>query len=308
MRILIGYDGSPAADVAIQELDRAGLPKKSEVCVLAVADVWPDLPASSFELLDPRAAATAPPAVRKAHELATSAMAEASALALRGYKQARELLPDLVISHEAIPESPAPALVRKAEEWPADLVVLGDHSRSATSRLLLGSVSRNAMTYAPCSVRIARAPGTQRRGPLTLIVGVDGSFGSARALEAVGMRLWPAGTTVYVAAVIDSRLMTMGLYMDNGEGISLEPSEQCPSWIRQMTEHGASELRRAGLNAIPISLPGTAAEELAHLASERGADCIFVGARGHSRLQRFLLGSVSTSLAAMAPCSVEIVR
>jgi nucleotide-binding universal stress UspA family protein len=43
-------------------------------------------------------------------------------------------------------------------------------------------------------------------------------------------------------------------------------------------------------------------------AESWGADCIFVGARGMDRIDRFLLGSVSSALAARAHCSVEIVR
>jgi hypothetical protein len=42
--------------------------------------------------------------------------------------------------------------------------------------------------------------------------------------------------------------------------------------------------------------------------SKLGADCIFVGARGLSRFERFRLGSVSAATAARAHCSVEIVR
>jgi hypothetical protein len=38
------------------------------------------------------------------------------------------------------------------------------------------------------------------------------------------------------------------------------------------------------------------------------ADCIFVGARGMGRLERFLIGSVSSGVAARAHCSVEVVR
>jgi nucleotide-binding universal stress UspA family protein len=38
------------------------------------------------------------------------------------------------------------------------------------------------------------------------------------------------------------------------------------------------------------------------------ADCIFVGARGMGRLERFLIGSVSLGVAARAHCSVEVVR
>jgi nucleotide-binding universal stress UspA family protein len=43
-------------------------------------------------------------------------------------------------------------------------------------------------------------------------------------------------------------------------------------------------------------------------AESWGADCIFVGARGMGRVERFMLGSVSSAVAARAQCSVEIVR
>jgi nucleotide-binding universal stress UspA family protein len=43
-------------------------------------------------------------------------------------------------------------------------------------------------------------------------------------------------------------------------------------------------------------------------AESWGADCIFVGARGLGRVERFMLGSVSTAVAARAHCSVEVVR
>ena len=45
-----------------------------------------------------------------------------------------------------------------------------------------------------------------------------------------------------------------------------------------------------------------------HEAGEWNADTIFVGARGIGRLKRFLLGSVSSAVAAHADCSVEVVR
>ena len=43
-------------------------------------------------------------------------------------------------------------------------------------------------------------------------------------------------------------------------------------------------------------------------AERWGADCIFLGAKGHSRFERLLLGSVSTAVSARAHCSVEVVR
>jgi nucleotide-binding universal stress UspA family protein len=43
-------------------------------------------------------------------------------------------------------------------------------------------------------------------------------------------------------------------------------------------------------------------------ASHFGAECIFVGSRGLSRLESCVLGSVSSSVVSHADCSVEVVR
>ena len=43
-------------------------------------------------------------------------------------------------------------------------------------------------------------------------------------------------------------------------------------------------------------------------AESWGADRIFVGARGMGGIDRFLLGSVSSAVAARAHCSVEVTR
>lgn len=72
----------------------------------------------------------------------------------------------------------------------------------------------------------------------------------------------------------------------------------------------------------PISLEDTfpkvvpEAVKRAHVRSQEklndadtwGADCIFVGAKGTRGIDRLLLGSVSSAVAARARCSVEVVR
>ena len=56
-KLLIGYDGSESADAAVEDIQRAGLPRDTEAIVFAVADVWfypppadPTLPAPSSPL------------------------------------------------------------------------------------------------------------------------------------------------------------------------------------------------------------------------------------------------------------------
>jgi nucleotide-binding universal stress UspA family protein len=70
----------------------------------------------------------------------------------------------------------------------------------------------------------------------------------------------------------------------------------------------ADELRDAGLATTPAVTDGDPKHVLVAEAQRWGAHCIFLGARGHTRAERILLGSVSAAVAARAHCSVEIVR
>jgi nucleotide-binding universal stress UspA family protein len=52
--------------------------------------------------------------------------------------------------------APAAEIVKAAAEWPADLVVVGSHGRSAISRALLGNVAEAVTRHAPCPVLVVR--------------------------------------------------------------------------------------------------------------------------------------------------------
>jgi nucleotide-binding universal stress UspA family protein len=52
--------------------------------------------------------------------------------------------------------SPTDVIVQEAEESGADLIVVGTRALNAPKRLLLGSVSINAVPHAPCDVLVAR--------------------------------------------------------------------------------------------------------------------------------------------------------
>ena len=51
---------------------------------------------------------------------------------------------------------PRSVIVDEAEDWPADLIVLGSHGYTGVKRLLLGSVALSVVSHAPCSVEVVR--------------------------------------------------------------------------------------------------------------------------------------------------------
>jgi nucleotide-binding universal stress UspA family protein len=59
-------------------------------------------------------------------------------------------------SARTVQGDPAAELLRVAREEDTDLIVLGTHGRTGLRRLLAGSVARNVMLHAPCSVMVVR--------------------------------------------------------------------------------------------------------------------------------------------------------
>ena len=304
MKILIGYDGSQSADAAIDDLARAGIPAKSQVMVVSAVDVWPQLPASSFKELDKEAMVNRPVAVQRAHKLAAQAREEAGQLAAAGAQRVNGILGDATVAAEVRLEAPATAILTKAQEWQADLIVMGSQGRGALGRAMLGSVSQTVLSHAPCSVRVGRHRATPARPALRLIVGVDGSNNSASAVAAIAMRPWPAETDVLVLVALDVRLALATPAIEDRKTVQSGGEE----WIRAMADGAANELRRSGLSVEVAVRHGDPKNVLLEEASAVDTDCIFLGARGQSRVQRLLLGSVSAAVSARAACSVEVIR
>lgn len=146
MKILLAIDGSACSDEAIAEVARRSWPEQTEVRVISVFDTpvivgiepWAAGPMYFGDIQ--KAASSA------AHTVVENALTKLKAL------------PDkkLKISGEVIQGSPGQEIVEKAEQWGADLIIMGSRGLGAWNRLLLGSVSNAVVHHAKCSVEIVR--------------------------------------------------------------------------------------------------------------------------------------------------------
>src|ERR1044071_5415925 len=139
MRIIIGYDGSQCADSAIDELPRAGLGADSQFLIVCASDAYPQLPATSYASIEPDNPSHI---LHRAHELAAECATQAASVVAGAKTRIERIFPSATIDTRGCAESPASGLLRAAEEWRADLIIVGSHGRSAFGRLLLGSVSQ----------------------------------------------------------------------------------------------------------------------------------------------------------------------
>ena len=112
-------------------------------------------------------------------------------------------------STHVILDHPRTAIVEYAEQWGADLIVVGSHGQSAIIRFLMGSVAQAAVRHAPCSVEVVRAtiydkPADGRA--MKILLATDGSEFSAAAARSVAERPWPEGSTIKVISVAEVAL------------------------------------------------------------------------------------------------------
>ena len=313
MKILIGYDGSTYADVALDDLRLGGLPDVAEAVVVSVGEGLAEPPTS---VSDDGGRARSPGRVKsdasQAREGESQSLEKAWEVAERGSRRVQSHFPGWDVRAEAFSTAPAQVLIREAGLWKADLILVGSRGLSALGRLFLGSVSKTVASQSPCSVRVARRARRKVNSSsgLRIIIGVDGSAGAARAVRVAGMRSWPRGTEIRLIAVDDGsdpvRIKDVPLHLEElVTGFDEEP----PINARLMAEGARAVLLAEGLNASVEILEGEPWRVLVEEGRKWKSDTLFVGARGReSETEEPGLGSVSTKLVTSAHCSVELVR
>ena len=142
MKILLAVDGSPHSQDAVDEIARRPWPPEVTIRVLSAIQPYTP-PATEFVL----AGATLEDMRRKQTSEAEGLTARAAA-AVKSASVTTE-----TVVREGDPRS---AIVDEAEEWGADLIVVGSHGRTGLKRWLLGSVAQAVVGHAPCSVEVVR--------------------------------------------------------------------------------------------------------------------------------------------------------
>jgi len=133
--------------------------------------------------------------------------------------------------------------------------------------------------------------------PSKIIVGYDGSESARRGSGRVARLAWPRASVVVIAAIepYPRSRATMPVTDTQprsvGAGVTSTKRRPCAS---------------KGVDASTSLLKRDPAEALIDAAQD--ADLVVVGTRSLSRVQSFVLGSVSSKVVSRAPCDVLVVR
>lgn len=294
LRILLADDGSQHSLAAIALVKDLALPEGSSISVAGV--------------LTP-------------HEISNHSLLEAV------LEQAGSLLSEtgVPVHQELLFGQPAESLVRYAEEFHPNLVVMGAKGLRATLGILLGGVAQQIVEYANWPVLVVRSP---YNGLNRVLLTTDGSPPGLHAEQFVSGDgdcapfPFPAHTRLEVMHVLPP-LVTPEHYIQSlhigpdlvlpirdgeldKEIARLAEEEECTG--REILEQSIRRLGEAGIPARQVLKRGDAATEIIDYAREQQMDLLIAGSRGLGQVRGWLLGSVSRKLVHYAPCSVLIVK
>lgn len=200
--------------------------------------------------------------------------------------------------------APALGILAYAREVEADVIVMGTHGRRGVRRLVLGSVAAEVLRGASCPVLTVGPECDEAAEVRRILVPVDFSEHSQRALAHAKEIAGLFGARLDVLHVIEE------VALPDAYGYQLIPIAlgQVQARSREVLER---LLQQAPGPEVPASIevrPGYPALTIADYAAETGADLIVLSSHGRTGLRRLLIGSVAEQVLRLAPCPVFVVK
>jgi|SRR5579871_5029731 len=139
-----------------------------------------------------------------------------------------------------------------------------------------------------------------------ILVATDGSEGAGRAVDAAARLAAELRAELWIVNVMD------GISDEELGRIAQVENSSIGEVVGALSDQILLAAKDRALRLGPLSIhlksrSGDLAQAILDTAGEIGAEAIFAGKRGRSRLAGILLGSVSQKLASLASCMVVIV-
>lgn len=280
LRVLVATDGSPDARAAINVVTKFPWPAKTRVKVVSGRRNRSDYRRSILLAALDRSADAAAETARRT-------------LARRW--------PDVEVS--VVDQAPVSAILKEAERFAADVIVIGWRGHGPIRRSLMGSVSRGVVRGAKCSVLVARRALRVRR----IVVGLNMARRALTILE--NLEPPPDGRVILLTAVEAMAAPSHGLVRAGAVAREVKRINASRAKAAQKElNRAATQLKRAGWRTQTVLTTGEPLNDLLGTIRNSRAQLLVVGARGTRGLRQLLLGSVAEGALNQSRVPVLIVR
>jgi len=288
MKLLLAVDSITTLDILLDEMMTRSWPRGTEARVLSIVEDG-EVPLETWREEGYGVAAIRQEMRRRGEQITASVIERLREIGIPAEVVILRGNPDFHISFAA-------------RQWPADLILIRAHNRSDFRNWLLGSVTKSVVESAPCSVEIVRSTEADQLGmndSMRILLATDGSDVSLAASQAVAETNWPADTEVKVVSVIDPIIYSL-------EEIGLLRDKRTDQAHRAIGQ--AMSVLKHTLKVSGEVIAGTIVRQIIDRAKSWDANLIVLGTHERWGLKRLLLGSISTSVANGAQCSVRVIR
>jgi nucleotide-binding universal stress UspA family protein len=152
-----------------------------------------------------------------------------------------------------------------------------------------------------------KSPRQSRRArvkPRRILVPVDFSDSSARALRHAAKRAVESGGSLIIIYVVPADYGWLGIGRDELRDLDRSLQQQAADRLRTFADENVGHKVPADLE-VRVGQP---AEEIVMAARKSKCDSIVLSTRGLTGLDRYLIGSVADRVARLSPCPVVLVR
>ena len=210
---------------------------------------------------------------------------------------------------------PAESILDVADEWNAELIILGPRKPSRLSHFSLGSVSKEVFDKSHCPVMIVKqsdeyAVDRINNQGYKVLVPIDGSLYSYYTISWLASQVWKPGTQFKILTAIPE-------FKDAFESVESQYDSTLKEQWKMMKERAFESLEehairladQVGLDHVSIDVePGAPKRTIEEVAVEWQPDIIAMGAPRPSGLNQMILGDVPTHVAGKANASILVVK
>jgi nucleotide-binding universal stress UspA family protein len=151
--------------------------------------------------------------------------------------------------------------------------------------------------------KLSSQSGQIRVKPRRILVPVDFSDSSARALRHAAKRAAESGGSLIIVYVVPADYGWLGIGREELRDLDRSLQRQAADRLRAFADENVGDV------AVDLEVRvGQPAEEIIAAARDSKCDSIMLSTRGLTGLDRYLIGSVADRVARLAPCPVVLLR